>query len=256
MSRQHKKNSNKAIETNILCDQLNFAATEAYKRLRTNLLFTFTDDAASRVIGVTSSVRGEGKSFTSINLAYSIAQSDKKVILIDADLRIPTVAKKLKLQRAPGLSNTLVGDTLKDSIQRVRFADNPTTFDLIAAGDIPPNPAELLASKKMEALLETLKQSYDYIIVDLPPVCVVSDAVIFSKLADGMMLVVRQDFCRTDYLNEAVTQLEFAEANLIGFVYNASSIGKKSYGRYGKYSKYSKYTKYSKYEAYDTYAQQ
>jgi len=240
--RKSDKKSNKVKETNILCDNLNFAANEAYKRLRTNILFSFADGATSRIVGITSSIRGEGKSFTSINIAYTMAQSDKKVILIDADLRIPTAAKKLNLSRTPGLSNILVGDTVEGAIQRVEFENSDISFDFLAAGELPPNPAELLASKRMELLLEALKKQYDFIIVDLPPVCVVADGIIFSKFADGMMLVVRQDYCRTDTLNEAVSQLKFAEANIIGFVYNAASSGQKSYGKHGKYGKY--YNKY------------
>lgn len=238
MSRIKKKKNSRVFEKEILCDKLNFATTEAYKRLRTNILFSFANDAESRVIGITSPLRGEGKSFTSINLAYTMAQSNKKVLLIDADLRIPTVAAKLGQESSPGLTNILVGGSKEENIQCISFGKIDVSFDFIAAGEIPPNPAELLDSQKMERLLESMKEKYHYIIVDLPPVCVVADALIFSKLADGMVLVVREDYCRRDSLHEAISQLKFAEANIIGFVYNASSVDQKSYGKYGKYGKY------------------
>lgn len=252
-----KKNIKKApqapvVDTSTLCDDLNFASREAYKRLRTNIMFSFAEEAPCRVIGITSSLRGEGKSVTAINTAYTMAQSGKKVLLIDADMRIPTVAKKLELPaNAAGLSNLLVGVDKKDEIiQHAKFLKNNVQLDILTAGELPPNPSELLGSKRMEVLLDTLKKHYNYIIIDLPPVCAVADAVVFSKFADGMMLVVRQDYCRTDALKEAMTQLTFANANVIGFVYNCASTGSKNYGRYKKYAKYGKSYRYGKYGKY------
>lgn len=234
------------IDNSTLCDDLSFASREAYKRLRTNIMFSFVDDANCRVIGVTSSLRGEGKSVTAVNTAYTMAQSGKKVLLVDADMRIPTLAKKLDIIRAPGLSNLLAGvGKGEEVIQHLRFAKSGVEFDVISAGELPPNPSELLGSKRMEVLLEALKKHYNYIFIDLPPICAVADAVIFSKFADGMMLVVRQDYCRTDALKEATTQLKFANANVIGFVYNCASTGTKVYGKYGKGKRYGKY--YSRY---------
>ncbi len=243
-----KANQVNAIDTSTLCDDLNFASREAYKKLRTNIMFSFAEEAPCRVIGITSSLRGEGKSVTTINTAYTMAQSGKKVLLVDADMRIPTVAKKLDIARSPGLSNLLVGvDKREEIIQHVRFAKSGVQFDVISAGELPPNPSELLGSKRMDALLDTLKKHYNYIFFDLPPICAVSDAVIFSKYSDGMMLVVRQDYCRTDSLKEAITQLKFANVNIMGFVYNCASTGSKVYGKYGKYGKYGRYSKYGKY---------
>ncbi len=249
MKNKQKKAQAPVLDTSALCDDLSFASREAYKRLRTNIMFSFAEEAPCRVVGVTSSLRGEGKSVTAINTAYTMAQSGKKVLLVDADMRIPTVAKKLDIpQNAAGLSNLLVGVDKKDEIIRhVRFQKNNVQLDILPSGELPPNPSELLGSKRMEVLLDTLKKHYNYIIIDLPPVCAVADAVVFSKLADGMMVVVRQDYCRTDSLKEAITQLRFANANIIGFVYNCASTGSKSYGRYRKYGKYKNYSRYSKY---------
>ncbi len=251
--KKNKKNQAPVVDTSALCDELSFASREAYKKLRTNILFSFADDAQCRVVGVTSSLRGEGKSVTAVNTAYTMAQSGKKVLLIDADMRIPTVAKKLDLGKGAGLSNLLVGVDRRDEIiQHIKYAKTGVQFDILCAGELPPNPSELLGSKRMEMLLDTLKKHYNYIFIDLPPVSAVADAVIFSKYADGMMLVVRQDYCRTDALKETITQLRFANANIIGFVYNCASTGSKIYGRkyskYGKYGKYGyRYGKYSKY---------
>jgi len=251
-----KKNKAKrnptALDTSAICDELNFASREAYKKLRTNVLFSFAEDGTCKVVGVTSSLRGEGKSVTAVNTAYTMAQSGKKVLIIDADMRIPTVAKKLNLTPTPGLSNLLVGvDKKDDIIKHIRFEKTGVAFDVLTAGELPPNPSELLGSKRMEALLETLKKHYNYIFIDLPPVTAVADAVIFTKYADGMILVVRQDYCRTDSLKETINQLKFANANIIGFVYNCASTGSKIYGRkYAKYGKYSKYKNYSKYGKY------
>ena len=251
-----KKNAKKMplLDTSAFCDDLSFASREAYKKLRTNLLFSFADDSACRVVGVTSSLRGEGKSVTTINTAYTMAQSGKKVLLVDADMRIPTVHKKMNVPQTPGLSNLLVGvDQKEEIIQHIKFANSGVMLDIITAGELPPNPSELLGSKRMGVLLEALKKHYNYIFFDLPPICAVADASIFSKFSDGMMLVVRQDYCRTDALKEAVNQLKFANANILGFVYNCASTGNKRYSRYGKYSKYGKYGSkyYSKYYGHD-----
>lgn len=244
----NRKKDNPALKTGntldgtAICENMNFAASEAYKRLRTNILFSFTDNTSCRVVGITSALRGEGKSITAINIAYTMALNGKKVLLIDADMRIPSISKKLELNKGTGLSNLLVGlDKVNETFQRYDCPMHDVGFDIIPAGDLPPNPAELLGSKRMASLLTSLKQHYDYIFIDLPPVCAVSDALIVSKVTDGMIIVVRQDYCRTDTLKETVRQLEFVEANIIGFVYNGADDGSASYGKYGKYGKYSKY---------------
>ncbi len=238
------KNDN-TLDGSAVCENLNFAASEAYKRLRTNILFSFADNSACRVVGITSALRGEGKSVTAINTAYTMALNGKKVLLIDADMRIPSISKKLNLKKGNGLSNLLVGlDKVAETIQHYECPDSETGFDIIPSGDLPPNPAELLGSKRMASLLESLKQHYGYIFIDLPPICAVSDALIVSKVTDGMMLVVRQDYCRTDTLRDSVKQLEFVDANIIGFVYNGASDGSGAYSKYGKYGKYSRYSKY------------
>ncbi len=226
---------------------INFFASEAYKLLRTKLQFSFVEDIACPIIGVSSALAGEGKSLSSINLAYSLAQLNKRVLLIDCDMRRPSLANKLPISKKPGLSNYLTGQSdIVSVIQRCLF-DNTEGFDVIASGDNPPNPIELLSSAKMGNILTALRQSYDYIIVDLPPVGEVSDAMVASKFVDGILLVVRQDYCNTVALSSAIKQFEFIETRILGIVMNCVNETTGKYYRYGKgyYSKYSKYSKYS-----------
>ena len=230
------QNQNKIIGKNI-----SFAASESYKLLRTKLQFSFVDEVKCPIIGVSSAMAGEGKSLSSVNLAFSLSQLDKKVLLIDCDMRRPSLETKLKIQKVPGMSNFLTGQNeMYEVIQKCQFDDNES-FDVIAAGINPPNPIELLSSAKMEKALQSLKESYDYIIVDLPPVGEVSDALVAAKLVDGILLVVRQDYCNTNALVSAVKQFEFVDTRILGVVMNCvgesnGKYGKKYYKRY--YSSY------------------
>lgn len=215
-----------------------FAVTEAHKRLRTNVIFSFPDESECRVIGVTSSMAHEGKSTTSINLAYDLLQMGKKVLLIDADMRLSRFAKVLDIDRSPGLSNLLIGEShIKE--HHSELLDN---LPIISCGDLPPNPTELLASRRMEVLIEALKKNYKYIVIDCPPIAAVSDALIVSRLCDGMVVVVRHEYADKRLLDDTVNQLRLNDANIIGFVMSAaSSSGNKYYGR--KYKKYGYYYK-------------
>lgn len=223
---------------------ISFFASEAYKLLRTKLQFSFVDEISCPVVGISSALAGEGKSLSSINLAYSIAQLNKRVLLIDCDMRRPSLASKLPISKVPGLSNYLTGQAdISTAIQRCQL-DDASGFDVISSGDNPPNPIELLSSSKMENMLSALRQAYDYIIIDLPPVGEVSDAMVASKLVDGILLVVRQDFCNTHALSAAVSQFEFIQTRILGIVMNCVGETTGKYSRYGKgyYSKYSKYS--------------
>lgn len=218
---------------------ISFAASEAYKLLRTKLQFSFVDEPCP-VIGVSSALAGEGKSLTSVNLAYTLAQLDKRVLLIDCDMRRPSLFTKLPIQKTPGLSNYLTGQNGMDIIIQECQPDTEEGFSVIASGRNPPNPIELLSSTKMEKAIERLRESYDYIILDLPPVGEVSDAMVAAKLVDGILLVVRQDYCNTVAFSHAVNQFEFIESRVLGIVMNGVGDG----ARYGQkyYKKY--YSKY------------
>ena len=243
----------------LIGSEISFAAAEAYKLLRTKLQFSFSDENDCHVIGISSSLSGEGKSLSSINLAYTLSELNKRVILIDCDMRRPTLADKLKIQRKPGLSSYLTGQsTLKGLVQFCNIKGSEEAFHVIAAGQNPPNPVELLSSARMETMLATLRQNYDYVILDLPPIGEVTDALAVAKKTDGMLLVVRQNYCDRQALAETVRQFEFVEARILGIISNCADDGsgkgyyKKYYSRYGRkyYSRYAKryYAKTKGYE--------
>ena len=231
----HAKSVN--LGKKILGENLTFAASEAYKLLRTNLTFSLPSDGKCRVIGITSSISGEGKTTTALNLAYTMAQEGGRVLFVEADLRLPTVAKRLGIAPKPGLSNLLVGQcTGNDVLQKSNFNKN---IYVITAGDIPPNPSELLNSVQMQQTIEALSEVFDTIIVDLPPVTVVADALVMSRLLDGIVLVVRQKYCTRKALAELMRQTKVVDTKLLGFVMTGSDIQKKNYKKYGKgYDKY------------------
>ncbi len=218
---------------------LNFTATEQYKLLRTNLSFILPEDEKCPVIGVTSAMRGDGKSTTAVNLAYVLAENGKKVLLIDGDLRIPSVAKKLGLSNTPGLTDLLKG-TENQQIGRFKsgILDN---WYIFPAGDLPPNPSELLGSKRMEKLLNVLKENFDYIVIDLPPINLVSDAITISPFLTGIILVIREGYTEKRELENCNRQLRLSNVNVLGCVLNVYTTGKPMYGKYRKYYKYYKY---------------
>lgn len=219
----------------MLCDNLSFAGAEAYKLLRTNILFSFPEEKKCKIIGVTSSMRGEGKSFTSINLAYSLAQMGKTVLLLEADMRLPNIAKRLGLNATPGLSDLLVGTANGEEV--LQHVGRFIKFFAITAGNVPPNPSELLGSARMQDCVLATADSFEYVIIDLPPVNVVSDALALSKMIDGYVFVVRQDYATRQSVTEAMNKMSIVEAKVLGFVMNAVGSGGKSYG-YRKGSRY------------------
>lgn len=231
-------------------EDMNFAATEAYKLLRTKIQYSFAGDRDCRVIGVSSALTGEGKSLTAVNLAHTLSQLNNKVLLIDCDMRRPSLPAKLPIQKKPGLSGYLSGQQQQDKLlQYCGIPGDEQAFHVIASGQNPPNPVELLSSTRMTSLLAQLRASYDYIILDLPPIGEVTDALAVVKETDGVLLVVRQDYCNRIVLSSAVRQFEFVGTRILGIAYNCANDTSKGYGK--KY--YKKY--YNKYNAYDTKAQ-
>ena len=223
---------------------LEFTATEQYKLLRTNLDFTLPEGVKCPVIGVTSSMRGEGKSTTAVNLSYVLAEKGSRVLLIDGDLRIPSIAKKMGISATPGLTDVLMGknnypiDTFRSALLE--------NWYVIPSGDIPPNPSELLGSKRMEAALEHFRKEFDYIIIDLPPVNIVSDALSISSLITGMIVVIREEFTEKRELERCFRQLTLSNTNVLGCVMNEIKSEVGSYGRYKKYRYYKHYRYYYK----------
>jgi capsular exopolysaccharide synthesis family protein len=216
-----------------LHENLDFTGKEQYKLLRTNLSFTLPADVKCPIIGMTSSNRGEGKSTTSINLSYVLAESGKRVLLIDGDLRVPSVAKKMEIENTPGLTNLLMGQDAQDlSVFRSKILNN---WYIIPSGELPPNPSELLGSRRMEVLLGALSEKFDYIIVDLPPVNLVSDALAISKLITGMIVVVREDHTEKKELERCYRQLQLSNVKVLGCVLNNAKVGRDTYGDYRDY---------------------
>lgn len=216
----------------ILNDNSGFIVQEAYKTLRTNVRFFLRGEGCQRLC-ITSASASEGKSITLLNLAISIAKAGQKVLLIDADLRRPAVARLLVEKAAPGLSNILAG--LVDTEEALRKDIYPN-LDIIFSGDMPPNPSELLGNEKMKELIETMAPQYDYILVDTPPVNVVSDACIVANLLDGVLMLVRQGRSKKEAVRRAVANLELTGAKILGFILNGIPLEKrKSYGYYYYY---------------------
>lgn len=207
-----------AEQREILANKLNFASQEAYKLLRTNLMFSTCDEEKCKIIGLTSALRGEGKSTTAINLSYVLAEANKKTLLIEADMRLPRIQRLLQFQETVGLSNVLAGvNKLEEAIRRGVFWD---TLSILPSGESPPNPSELLSSMKMKHILSTLAEDYDYIIIDLPPITAVSDGLAISTLLSGMIVVVRPDYCDRHALADTMRQMEFLNVKILGFVMN------------------------------------
>ena len=211
-----------------------FAVVEAYKTIRTNLTFLLPKNGCKSFV-ISSAAPGEGKSTTSINTAIAFSQLGKKVILIDADMRRPSIHKKLKLLNTKGLFTVLLdNNALSDSIQKI----NPC-FDVLTSGPLPPNPAEMLASEALSDLLDILEEKYDYVIFDSTPINVVSDALALAPKLDGLLLVVRDGLTNKDDVHRTIEACNFANVRLLGAVLNGVNTE-----RNHKYSYKKRYSNY------------
>lgn len=236
-NQKRRRSDGTAKQTALVGSNISFAASEAYKLLRTKLQFSFADEKACHVIGISSAIPGEGKSLSAVNLAHVLSELGKKVLLMDGDLRRPSVPEKLPVKQAPGLSGYLSGQHgLEEVFQQSGLEGEENSFNVIASGRNPPNPVELLSSSKMRKLLDRLRKDYDYILLDLPPIGEVSDALVVSKQIDGLLLVVRQNYCSRNDFSAAIRQFAFADAKILGIVFNSvTENGKgKYYKSYGK----------------------
>ena len=228
-------------ENQKLGSELDFASSEAYNLLKTNVSFSLEKkENSGHIIGITSPSPQEGKSYTVINFAYSLASDGHKVLIIDGDMRRPSIGKSLKHSEKPGLSNMLTGQAGVEAVVPNMLHEN---LSVLFSGDVPPNPSKLIRSEEMTNILTMFQQEYDYVIVDLPPVNSVSDAIGISEKVDGMIVVAKHAFTRKKDLAEAIRQLKFVNANILGVIYNGYTTGS-SYYKSRKYYKYYKKSNY------------
>ena len=202
---------------------------EAYRSLRSNIEYSSFDDEY-RVIVVTSSVPGEGKSTTSGNLAIALAQSGNSVLLVDCDMRKPSIHKKFKISNAAGTAELLLRKKLFEEVAN-KYNENLT---IITAGKIPPNPSEMLASRAMTAFIEEMKNEFKYIILDTPPLQAVTDAQVLSTKADGVLLVVRAGSTKREMVFNSVDLIKKVQGKVIGTVLNGVENKKNNYYYYGE----------------------
>ncbi len=212
-----------------------FRVVEAYKALRTNIMFSVpAEEARARKVLFTSANPGDGKSTVSVNTAITFAQADMKVVLVDADLRKPTTHKYFGLSSKKGLSNILSGQSsLEEVIMAIPGVEN---MYLIPSGMLPPNPSELLSGKYMEKLMAQLESMFDVVVIDTPPVTVVADALALCGYVDGVMVVASNNKTSYPEMQDAVKRLEFADAKILGVVFNRAKI--QGFRKNRKYSNY------------------
>lgn len=224
------KNYDKKNDSSV--SELHFAVAESYKSIRTNLQFLLSQKPGCKVITVSSYKSGEGKTTNAINIAIAFSQLGKKVLLIDADLRRPTIHKKLHIENTTGLSDVLAGFSL---VEECIF--NVSSFlDILPSGATPPNPAEILDSSAMVSLIETLKNEYDYIIIDTPPFGIVSDPLIVAPKTNGVVVVVKQKDTRHDDFEKTVESIKLSKSRILGVVLNSTEINRRKYYSYkGRY---------------------
>lgn len=232
------KNNNKANKTgasaekakNVLTSDSKFAIVEGYKIARTNLVFSLTAQN-SNCVAVTSWSKGEGKSTATVNLAISFAKMGKRVLLIDTDLRRPNLHNLLKLKNDSGVSDIIgqFGD-----FQTAVHRNAVTNLDVLTSGAIPPNPSELLASPYFAELLKTAKEEYDYVILDTPPLGVVTDTLLLKDHVGGYVMVVRERITSHGDIERALQSIKLADTRVLGFLKVGCEMRSKGYG-YNKY---------------------
>lgn len=220
---------------------MNFSLTEAYNTARTNIMFSLATKK-KKTVAVTSYSPADGKSSTAVNLALTFAKTEAKVLLIDADMRKPSVQPLLKIKNSHGLSTLISGLCSVESAVNPNVEEN---LDVICAGPIPPNPAELLASPYMAELITRFQNEYDFIFIDTPPVSLVSDCLLLNNVVSGIIFIVREDSTRHPEIRDAIDSIKLANGRILGFVKVCCKVKKRRYGdkRYGYY-KYGGYYGY------------
>lgn len=226
-----KKNEKENLVGNEKNNRVPFAVVEAYKTTRIHLISTL-EKINGKVITVSSPNAAEGKSTTTINLAIAISQLNKKILIIDADTRRSTIHKKLKMENGVGCLDVITGNSsLEESI--IKYNDH---LDILTSGSHLNNPAELFSTDGFNELLDKAREKYDYILIDTPPINLVSDALVISQKCDGILVVVRADVTTYEAFNKTRNSLSELGINIVGVIINGTNSAR-SY-RYSKYRKY------------------
>jgi capsular exopolysaccharide synthesis family protein len=246
LKRSHKDEYNEFKEESLqrlLSSETPFAVKEAYNSIRTKLVF-MTHEEICPVFAMTSALPGDGKSINVINLAITFSQLNKRVLVIDADMRKPTMHKYFGCGHSNGLSEVLAGISRTVDVRPTNFEN----LSFLPAGDIPPNPAELLSNKvKVEELMSFIKSNFDYIFIDCPPVEVVTDATLLSSHISGYIFVVRSGKLRAADLKHAISGIQEVNGKILGFILNDTSGIAQNYYRKGYYGNRYNY-KYYRYK--------
>lgn len=216
-----------------------FSVVESYKITRLRLV-SILAGIEGKVVAISSSNASEGKSTTSANIAISLSQLNKKVLLIDADARRSTIYQKLKLEDGLGCMDVISGAAVLDDVIRNY---NPY-LDVITAGSAMNNPSELFSLPAFEKLLLDARERYDYVIIDTPPINLVSDALIISQKCDGLLLVVRAGVTTYEAIKHTVSSTEGLDINILGVIMNGIDDSVERYYKYNRYNKYGKYGRY------------
>lgn len=208
------KNSNAEMRTETISDKSKFAIVESYKSARSNIMFSLSADD-DKLFAVTSYSKGEGKSTVSANLAISFSKMEKKVLLVDCDLRRPNIHNIFKIENQAGLSN-VIGKMVE--FEEVIHRNVLPNLDILPSGTIPPNPSELLCSPKFTNLVKKLYEEYDYIIFDTPPIGVVADALLLKDIIAGFVVVLRERSTTHGDVQNIMDSMKLADAKILGFV--------------------------------------
>ncbi len=240
-----KNNKNKVKEIQnvspIIDKDSSFRAKEAYKTLRTNILFALPKSEGSKVVMFTSACPGEGKTTTLINTAISFVELGKKIVIVDCDLRKPKVHKYTNIKSKVGISNVLGGfSKIEECIVKTDYG-----FDCMVAGHTPPNPSELLSSQQMIDIINQLKSMYDIVLLDSPPINIVSETATLAPLTDGVLLIASHASSTKQEFERAISILKFTNAKILGFVLNNAKVQLTTYSKASKKTLFSKLKKNS-----------
>lgn len=212
-----KKRVSTYIKSELLSDKTPFIISEAYKAMRTNLMFMLSDN--KKLVAFSSALAGEGKTTTCLNVGISFAQAGSRVLIIDMDMRKPRIHRYFEIPSAPGLSDRLGGFTKELPIVKTQYEN----LFALPVGTIPPSPPELLMSNAFDEIVAEVKDRFDYIFIDTPPIHLVTDLAIIAEKLDGVVFVVRENTAAQELISQAVDNLKRVNAKILGFILNDSS---------------------------------